>query len=451
MKRTVLRVTYCALFAIACMAMACGGGSDKPSSNSSNEAPSAGATAGLPPSKVKFEQLGVLADSLAPGAKTDPDAAKFATSVVEKSSPNIWYKLSDDNDAPSHSAWVDVDVKQNGTVIQHQRQIANLGAWRFVTLYWDYGCTGGACRAAFPPGDYDIEAKLLGTSEKRMLKFTITPEGGKTPAPVKLDNAGIAPAIVNGNPAATFVTSIRADALPRVAYHVTFGDTPGWVTATWSSKSKQIGDVQTNLIVPEQANKPDFWSWFTMPANKYEAGEYNVDLLVTATGEKRSLKFNVEAGPAQAARLLEVHTAPQLTSKGATPVANIFASKFDGWDTIYPVFLLQGDLGTREYAGVQWKYNGTVVREDWIPGSLLKDSTTLGWAAPTNPALTSRPDLRTGFPVPLPAGDYEATVTLLPSGESKATKFMVTKVIGATPTPAPTRAPAAAPGTPSAR
>lgn len=432
--------------------MACGGGSGSSSSPSdTSSAPAATSAPSLPASKVKIEQLGVLDDSRAPGASTDPDASKFATSVVEKTSPNIWYKLSDDNDAPSHSAWVDIDVKQKGTVIQHKRQVANLGAWRFVTLYWDYGCTGGACRAAFPPGDYDIEATLLGTSEKRTSKFTITPEAGKTPVPVKLDNAGVAPAIINGDPTATFVTSFKADALPRVAYHVTVGQTAGWVTATWSYKGKQIGDVQTNLIVPEQITRPDFWSWFTMPANKFEAGEYTVDLLVTATGEKRTLKFTVEGNPAQTAKLLELHTAPQLTAKGATPVPAIFASKFDGWDTIYPLFLLQGELGTREYADVQWKYNGAVVGEDFIPGSLLKDNTTLGWAKPTNPALTSRPDLRTGFPVPLPAGDYEAVVTLLPSGESKSTKFTVTKVIGATPTPPPARPTPSATGTPSAR
>ena len=450
MKRAVLRVASCAFFTIALLAVACGGGSGKPStSSSSSDSPAASPTSSAPASKVKIEQLGVLDDSRAPGAKTDPDPSKFSTSVVEKSSPNIWYRLSDDNDAPSHSAWVDIDVKQKGTLVQHQRQTANLGAWRFVTLYWDYACTGGACRSAFPPGDYDIEATLLGTSEKRTSKLTITPADGQTPAPVKLDNAGIAPAIINGNPTSTFVTSIKPEALPRLAYHVTFGETPGWVTATWSYKGKQIGDVQTNLIVPEQANKPDFWSWFTMPANKYEAGEYNVDLLVAATGEKRSLKFNVEAGPAQTAKLIEIHTAPQLTSKGATPVPNIFSSKFDGWDTIYPVFLLQGDLATREHAEIQWKYNGAVVKDDFIPGTILKDSIVLGWATPTTPALTTRPDLRTGFPQPLPAGDYEAVVTLLPSGESKATKFTVSKVIGATPTPAPTRP--AATATPAAR
>ncbi len=379
-------------------------------------------------------------------SRDNPDPAKFISTYPDKEQPAVWYKLSDDPDAPSRTAWVNFDVKYKGVTLIHRQHATNLGHWKYVDLVWDWPCPGGVCRTPFPPGEYDVEVTLVGTSERRTSKFTVTSSAAV--AFPKIEDAGVASGFKSVEPKAAIATSFKADQDVLAVYRAPPTTTPAWMSAVWSYKGKKIDETVVNLVIDEHVKASDGWYWFRMPRTKVEAGEYTVDLAILGSGEKRTLKFTMEGAPAPTAHLQELQLANQTVAAAATPVPNIFSTKFDGFDTIYPDFRVEGTIADNELVTVDWKYKGAILRQDMLTGAALKRVTTAGWVKPTTPSLTSRPDPRTGFPQPVPAGDYECIVTLLSSGESKSVKFTVTKSIGATPTPPaprPTVTPAATP------
>ncbi|HLF79081.1 MAG TPA: hypothetical protein VJB57_16490 [Dehalococcoidia bacterium] len=237
------------------------------------------------PSKAKFDQAALIRDW---NTSSDPDPRNFATTFKGSDKEiDAVFKLTAGTDARVTAIW-----KYKGQVLYQGGLLDVLNA--------DYSidAKGGRWAALYisaptlPVGDYQVDLSIVGTTEARSLKFTVTDSSTPVPsARVKLDQAGLVTALTSGTDPdpRNFATVFKpSDVKIYVAYKLALdaGAGPQWITASWKYKGDLLGT--TSAVVSDTG-----WKSLFLTEPSFPVGDYQVDLTLPGTGETKQIKFTV--------------------------------------------------------------------------------------------------------------------------------------------------------------
>jgi hypothetical protein len=236
-------------------------------------------------SKAKFDQVALIRDW---NTSSDPDPKNFATTFKSSDKEiDAVFKLTAGTDARVSAIW-----KYKGQVLYQGGLLDVLNAdytidakgGRWTALY--------ISATALPAGDYQVDLSIIGTSETRSLKFTVTDSTTPVPsAKVKFDQSGLVTGLTSGtdpdprNFASVFKPSdSKISAAFKLARDT--GTGPEWITATWKYKGDVLGTA--SIVVSDTA-----WHSLFLTEPSFPVGDYQLDLMIPGTGETKQIKFTV--------------------------------------------------------------------------------------------------------------------------------------------------------------
>jgi hypothetical protein len=462
LRRNGFRLFLGALFCGALLTAACGGrdagssNSNSSTSSSTAEAPRATATS-APQAKSSIEQVALTADFKTATGAGEPDPAKLGTKFDQGAQIHALVKLGEEpGTRVSKSAWVVMDLRHKGVVVEHWAKAANYGLWTEQNFTLELGCSGGICTYDLPSGDYDLNVSLAGTKDTKAVKFSVADKDPQAASKFpKLGDAGLVQnwsAKTSPDPTKVYGTSWKAtDGNLAAVYKLTPDSyTPVWTSTTLTQNGKQMGEAVTGIVTgKDQLNPWNGWVFDYLPDVKQAAGDYEVKVTILHTGESKTLKLHLDAADFGKAKLGKMAVGNQPVPRDVAPDPKTFPDKLDGFDTIQAIFELTGEVADTDTVVTEWLYGGTVIRQKTFGGASFKrNRLNGGWGNPDS--LSVDKDKRNNASLPLPAGDYELRITENPAGETKSMKFNVGYAAGAGPTPVvvPTKAPATATKTP---
>ena len=467
MKRSGLRVAYCALICLTWLAVACGGGGSKssqPASSGGSPTATVPGAAGVP--KTRIVQL-VMTDSTTAQSFVAPatpvldvnrtvDPAKVMTSYGRNGAIDVAVQVlfsvanQDAADTALRTAWAEVIFKTQGKQVARETALVRIGAW--ATARMATPDTGA------PAGEYEVTVNMIGTPESKSTKFTLaaarepvsvrtteTPLA-KIPEPAPNQPAKIANAILY--PDFSFATYDKSDLGTR--HFVGQKGFPAWnervfalvdleppdakttVTAVWKQAGKQIGEpVRVADVVQGRLRVLPF------PGGKHPDGDYEVTLSVP--GDSRTLSFvigKMDPAPGRISQAGVMNARPTSTTS-ATPSVS---KTYDAWSDLYHVWQLESGS---DVPGINYAFE-TVIKYQGV--EVFKDN-----GASSAGSLLYKDALRpSGRRLPNPAGQYEFTVTNRGTNDKKSVTFAVEDP-GRTPTPVPSPTPRVTPTPATAR
>ncbi len=352
------------------------------------------------------------------GGNLDPTT--FVDSITDDT-PDVFvvYLLGAGVNGAIDSTWTDTD---SGASFTHNTApLAYPGTgpnWE-----WDSSNVAGGW---LPAGHYSVVFTFEPTGETATVPFTITPTPGEsTAAPTASPSgssgaspftiAGLTSTVVSSAPSidtSAFATSFPADTASVYAEFALATGFGGDVTVTWTSGA---GGTSSNSIT----YGTDPWAWFgATVTGRFTPGTNTATLTYVPTGQSISLPFAITAAtgspstsaePSATGTFSLLKTASAGDPSASAPDPSTFTDTFSTSDpSVYVIFELADGL------------TGTVTCTVSEGGTQVVTPFSMDYG-PNNSWGSFEVDAGTGFT----AGDYEATVTFEPTGDTATVDFTV--------------------------
>jgi len=394
-----------ASFLFITLSAACGGGSsaspasDTPSATGATQTPLASGGTQTPTPATgstgggRIVQAG-LVNNWSPSSQPDPSKVFTTGFKASDDEIDVAFKLSDGASVDVSAEW---KVDGKWLVLPGALKIrADGGKWSSFTFTPQ--------STNFNSGDYEVTIGIVGTTERKTLKFKIAPEsvGGR------FDQAGLVKKwdkSVRPDPS-TFTTSFSpADKIVYATFTLASGS-PAEVRATWKYNGRELVFGDAPVLFVDGGG----FGTHSLSQEAFPAGDYEVVLAISGTSQSRSLKFTVTSNaPADAAKFEAAGLMNRLDTT-VEPNPNAFMTSFRPSDQkIFAIFKVTGGTDALAWVTAVWKYEGAVMYEA-LDSIGLKGN---GWFNMVLSLGTT------------PPGDYEAVLTILKTGETKSLKFSV--------------------------
>jgi hypothetical protein len=216
-----------------------------------------------------------------------PDSKSFVTTFTSADKEiDAVFKLANDGKVSGQWKFKGQPIFQSGSLeAMNADLLMDAKAGRWQSLY--------ITSPVFPAGDYEVDLSVIGGSDAKAMKFSVTDSVTPVPsAKVKLDQTGLTTTYPGGSgpDPKSFATTFKPSDGKIYLFMkpaLDSGAAPTWISAAWKYKGDLLG-VQS-FVVSDTS-----WKALLLEEPSFPTGDYEVDVSVLGTSETVQLKFSVK-------------------------------------------------------------------------------------------------------------------------------------------------------------